>query len=423
MEISSASEKLGQDGLQLIRDVCDVAWTRLPGSEGEAKAQVFLEKKLKELGAEETEVRHFKVYSKFFLWWPRISTLLFLISMVVYFFIPLLATLLSVLMVMNLVCKLFSYQFLDVFFKANPSSNVIGKLKAKSVGPLGKPKRIVIIGGHTDSNNEFPIGKKLGSKMLYIAISVFVLMGLWLLVSLIKTIVFGLQGILIISDPTAVEGIWLSPDWLWIIFACFLPYTLYVGFNMVANRPVPGANDNLSGVAVAAESLRFFAQPENRLKNVELWAVCFGSEEGGMMGSKAMAKEVKNALDNGTFPGESIWVINFDSIAANGPISIARSEPLYRVKSHDPAVIEQMVKSAEKVGVPTKVKSLEAGTDSAPFTRLGIPGVGCVCFGDGSAPANWHSMDDTPENCDVRGIINSIKVALQMIKDIDDSLD
>ena len=375
-DLNQVATDLGNEGMRFVREICDVAWTRLPGSENEAKAQEFIKRRFPEYGAEDVSVRNYKVYSKFFMWWPRLSIFFFFISFGLYTFFPLLGLLFAVLTAVNLIMKIFSFTFLDVFFKANPSSNVIAKLKAKKQGSSGKPKRVLIIGGHTDSNYEYPIGKKMGTKMIKVVIPVFIAMAIWILIVLVKSILFGLNG-KIIGDAADAASVFTKPDWFFILYLLFLPYMIWVGFWMVSNRPVPGANDNLSGVAVAAMVLKYFAKtPNERPNNVEIWAVAFGSEEGGMMGSKAMSQDVKKMLDEGTFPAESVWVLNYDSVGANGPLFIATAEPMYRVWSHNPEVYNQLAASAKKAGVDIIVKSLMAGTDSAPFSRLGIPAVG-----------------------------------------------
>ena len=48
MELQAESERLGGKAHELIKEICDVAYTRLPGSEGEAKAQKFIGGKFKE---------------------------------------------------------------------------------------------------------------------------------------------------------------------------------------------------------------------------------------------------------------------------------------------------------------------------------------------------------------------------------------
>jgi hypothetical protein len=411
MNISEIGEELGADGHQLIRDVCEVAWTRLPGSEGEQKAQEFLRGKLEEYGADEVDVRQYKVYSKFFLWWPRISIIFFYISMAFYFFVPVVAFAFALLATVNVLLKFFSFTFLDVFFPAKPSSNVVGKLHASELGASGKPKRVVIIGGHTDSNYEYPIGGGMG--MIKYVAPVFVMIGVWLLGTFILFILS------LFGNPYGL--FW---TWFFIIVVICIPYASWIGWGLVRNLPVAGANDNLSGVVVAVETLKYFAQhPEDRPANVDLWAVCFGSEEGGMIGSKTMAKDVRKMLDAKDFPGESVWVVNFDTVGANGPLHIATKEPMYRVGAYDPVVYTALDAAATQAGVDHFLKSLSAGgTDSAPFGRQAIPAAGVLCFGDGTSPPNWHTRNDVPDNIDPRGLANCIKMAIQFVKDADNEL-
>jgi putative aminopeptidase FrvX len=245
---------------------------------------------------------------------------------------------------------------------------------------------------------------------------------IWYLNTIIHFIFLVLNNQPLIQLDSSIWNVFTTPDWIFLGVIITLPYVSWVGLRMVSSLPIPGANDNLSGVAVVMMVLKHFAaNPQARPKNLEIWFVAFGSEEGGMMGSKAMAEEVKEALTKGLLSTNDVWVLNFDSIGANGPLTIATKESMYRVKSHNPLVYNQLAQSAKKANIDHIVKSIPAGTDSAPFSRLGIPAGAILCFGDGTSPPNWHSRDDIPENVDERGLRNSIKLTLQFIQDIDES--
>ncbi|MHA1368602.1 MAG: M28 family metallopeptidase [Promethearchaeota archaeon] len=423
MDFDEISQELSQDGIDLIKEICTLARHRLPGSENEKIAQEFIKNKMKKFGADEIELQEFKVHAKFFRWWPVISGVMFFASLVCYLFIPLLALILAVLMVLNIFFKLFSYDFLDIFFKNKPSLNIIGKLKARNDQ---SPKLLLILGGHTDSNYEYPIGSKFGTKLILLFIPAILLMFIWIITTTIKFIRELVEtGNLIILSLSSMES-FTSPrlyDWLFYITIALSPFMGWLSFRMISSNPVPGANDNLSGIAVIMELLKFYSKNDAaKPRNVELWFVAFGSEEGGMKGSKFMAKKVRKAINNGSCPARRVWVINFDSIGADGPLHIASKEPLYRCK-YLPDVYTQLAKSAENAGVEYYVKSLAAGTDSAPFGRLKIPATGVLAFGTQDSPPNWHSLNDTPENVDVKGLYHSIKLAMQFIKDLDDSLE
>ncbi|MEX2683648.1 MAG: M28 family metallopeptidase [Candidatus Sigynarchaeota archaeon] len=412
----------GSAGKKLIEEICGVAWTRLPGSDGEKRAQAFIGEKMKALGADTVEIQTFTVHAGFFRWWPVISIVLFYASMVLYHVFPIGSLVAAVLAIANVFLKLFSYEFLDVLFKAKLSSNAVARVAPRDGRP---PKRILLIGGHADSNYEYPIGSRFGTKLIPLLIPVFVSMVAGALVAGIKAGTSLANDGFIAGLDAAAWRAFTSPGWLDVLYFIVLgtvPYASWMGFGMVSSKPVPGANDNLSGVAVALLLLERFAKPDQRPRNVELWFVSFGSEEGGMKGSKHAARLVRDALDAGKLGAPSVWVVNFDSIAAKGPMLVATKEPLYRC-TYIPDVYTQMEASAKKAGVDVVVKSLAAGTDSAPFGRLGIPATGIVCMGEGHSPANWHSLDDTPENIEPAGIEHCVKLGAQFIRDVDELLD
>ena len=416
MDLDKTAKELGKEGHQLIYDVCDVARFRLPGSEGEEQGQKFMEKKLKEFGADEVETQHFDVYPRFFRWWPMLSFGFFLISLFTFPYSPLLSMFLTIFMLVNVGLKLLSFQFLDRIFKKKDSLNVIGKLKANKVvnNELDKPKKIILFGGHTDSTYEFPLGAKYAMNMVYFYLAIVGAAGLWIITCLVISIMRGINGIPQFS--------WnLEWTWYYITFIAITPIIGLIVWNIVSGRPVPGANDNLSGVATVTGVLKYFSK--NRPENIELWTVCFGSEEGGMKGSKALSQKIKKMQEKGDLPADEIWVINFDSVGADGPLTIATAEPMYRVKSHDPEVYNALANACDKVGVKAELDKIEAGTDSAPFSRLEIPAVGVICNGKEGTPAYWHCREDTPENIDPKGLVHTIKCSIQLVLNEDKKLE
>ncbi|MHA1339078.1 MAG: M28 family metallopeptidase [Promethearchaeota archaeon] len=418
-ELDNLSDKLGNKAKDLIFEICDIAYTRLPGSENEAKAQKYLYDKFKEIGADEVLIQKYKVYPKFFLYWPKLSFVLFVIGLAFYLWIPLISFIFIVLNILNIVLKSFSFTGFDIFFPKKESMNVIAKLYPKTRTD-NKSKRILIIGGHTDSTYEFPIASKLGTKGFKILIP----LAIWLIFLMLSILIISILEILdgkFVRSLSDISLIFSKPDWIFIIALIGLPYLAFLAFNFIHNEPVPGANDNLSGVAVIFETFKYFAENRDHLQNLELWAVCFGSEEAGMIGSKTLAKEIKRKLENGTLNAEEVWVVNFDSVGADGPLHIATKEPLYRCV-YLPDVYMELEKIAKKYNIDCIVKSLAAGTDSSPFGRKGIPATGILCFGDGSAPPNWHSLQDTPKNINENGLKKSIKLLIPFIYEIDNSL-
>ena len=421
MENTSIITEFGQSAIDLIKEITSTAYTRLPGSEGELKAQQLIKQKFKDLGITDVSEQEFFVRPKFFRNWPRLSILFLYLSIIFYIFVPILGFVFAIFGLINIVLKLLSFEFFDYLFRKKKSLNIIGKQKSKNQqeNKTTQPKLILLLGGHMDSNYEFPIGAKYGLKMTNFIIPVGLIMVLWILLTAIRTILFYIS-IESLIDYNGLYTMVLNPHWSVLFILICTPYVSWVGFRMISSRAVCGANDNLSGIAVVSGILTYYYNhPERVPKQIEIWYVSFGSEEGGMKGSKALSEKVKDMIENKTLGADKIWVINFDSVGADGPLHIATREPMYRVKAHSPEIIEQLKKSAENAHIEYVAKSCPAGTDSAPFSRLGIPAVGILCFGNGNEPPNWHSMEDTPENVDVRGIDRSIRLTLRMIEDLD----
>ncbi|MHA1819025.1 MAG: M28 family peptidase [Promethearchaeota archaeon] len=437
-DLEKISSKLTKDAYKFIEDICNYTWTRLPGSANENKAQDYIKEKYRAFGFQEISELKFGVHSKYFLWWPRLSVIFYILSLLFYFPIPLISFIFALASILNIIFKVFSFIVFDIFFKKHPSKNVVGKIKAIN----GPPKRLLIIGGHIDSNYVYPLGEKYGVKGFLFVIPAALFMLISIIGSLIHFIVFFIKyhAYTIFSLENSLkmtELSILSKDIPFILSLIGVFYVVWIGFKMITNKASPGANDNLSGLSVVSIVSKYLiGHPEIYPKNLEIWCMSFGSEEGGMMGSKTMAKIVKKEIDSfnssaeqttgensGLYiPTSDIWVINFDSIAANGPLLIATAEPMYRVK-YVPVVYNALSKSAERSGVPYICRSLAAGTDSSPFGRKNIPATGIVNMGDGTKPPNWHSLKDTPQNLEKIGIKNSIKLLLQFILDLDKSLE
>ncbi len=84
--------------------------------------------------------------------------------------------------------------------------------------------------------------------------------------------------------------------------------TLFIVLNTTNNKS-KGAIDNASGISIVMELLNYYSNPNNRLKNINLWFVFTGAEESGTMGVRNFYKNIKD------FDRERTFTINFDSIA------------------------------------------------------------------------------------------------------------
>jgi len=105
-----------------------------------------------------------------------------------------------------------------------------------------------------------------------------IFMGINVMPVTVFSLILVVESILIfILNAEALSDI--STVAIWIFGLIGIPFALLQILFMISNRPVLGANDNLSGMAVYYELAKTFNSPENRPKSVEVWIAAFGCEE------------------------------------------------------------------------------------------------------------------------------------------------
>ena len=163
----------------------------------------------------------------------------------------------------------------------------------------------------------------------------------------------------------------------------------------------PGAGDDASGVAAAFEALRALLARGVPRNDVVLLVT--DGEERGLLGARAFGAEHEWAQ-------EVRLVVNLDAIGNAGPAA------LFETGEQNGAVVRAI---AEHVDAPvggsfaTAVyRSMPNDTDYSVFRARGVPGANIALTGNGRA---YHSVLDTPENFDPRGLQHMGDVALAML--------
>jgi hypothetical protein len=165
-------------------------------------------------------------------------------------------------------------------------------------------------------------------------------------------------------------------------------------FIEMANRKtVPGANDNLTGVATVLAVAR--AVRQRPLTGLRLLLVSTGAEETHMEGMRAFAQRHFPALDP-----DRTRVLCVDTVGSPYLV-LADAEGMLQVRDYDRQLNELIVDCAKAEGI-TLVRGLRMrlGTDGYLALRHGIPAAMLTSIDENGGAANYHWPTDTPERVD-----------------------
>jgi len=175
---------------------------------------------------------------------------------------------------------MFMKRWIKFLFKKGISSNVYGIIK-----PTGEVKYRILFEGHMDSAKQMRIAEREGDPPIKVFILGFIYLFFTLAFAIVKFIIQLLASNTLteifrfgIIRLTIIDVFYFLP-WL-ILYPCFI----YLLRGFTGNTVVPGAADNLSGVAVSAAVGKYFNK--NKPKNVEIIIASMGSEEIGDRGAK-----------------------------------------------------------------------------------------------------------------------------------------
>lgn len=161
----------------------------------------------------------------------------------------------------------------------------------------------------------------------------------------------------------------------------------------IARHPVvPGANDNLSGVAAVvaiAEALR-----ERPLSGARVLLVSCGAEEVLQGGIYAFADRHLRPLDR-----DRTFVINFDTVGSP-ELALLEGEGAFVMEDYfDRGLRDLCVAVAAEEGIPMR-RGMRAttSTDSLIPSRMGIPTLCLTSLNRHKALENYHSPADVPEH-------------------------
>lgn len=168
-----------------------------------------------------------------------------------------------------------------------------------------------------------------------------------------------------------------------------------------SRRAVPGANDNLSGVAVLLAAAPTLAE----LKGLRVILLSAGAEEALQQGARGFASRHFPAL-----PKESTWFLNLDTVGSGNLVLLDAEGPL-RMEPYDTGFGDLIADCAASSGVSvTRGLRSRNSTDGVVPNRHGYRSASLVSIDDQKLLPHYHLPSDTPENVDYDCVADTVRL-------------
>ena len=181
----------------------------------------------------------------------------------------------------------------------------------------------------------------------------------------------------------------------------------------VARSPVvPGANDNLSAVAVlVALAERLQRHP---LSSLSVLLVSCGAEEVLQGGIHGFARRHLPELDR-----ERTWFLNLETLGSPRLIMIEGEGPVVMEDYPDRSFRDLIARAAHDARVPLRrgMRS-RASTDAVVPSRAGYPTATIASMNRYKALSNYHLMSDTPENVDYTTVMQALTLTEHVAREL-----
>ncbi len=170
-----------------------------------------------------------------------------------------------------------------------------------------------------------------------------------------------------------------------------------------ANRmkPIPGANDGASGVAVLLELARIFKEHEVPL-GVDI--VLFDGEDVGKTGYTESFCQGSQYFSKNLPAGVTYrFAINLDMVGDKN-LQIRREE---NSDAYAPILMDNVFSTAKLLGLQQFVDEKVSGIydDHMPLNKVNIPAIDLIDFEYPDATNRyWHTLEDTPDKCSAESL-------------------
>jgi hypothetical protein len=182
--------------------------------------------------------------------------------------------------------------------------------------------------------------------------------------------------------------------------------------NIASSPTVPGANDNLSALAVQLGlAQRLVAEP---IPGLRVLIVSCGAEEVIQGGIHSFAERNFPALD----PART-WVLNLDTVGSPELVMLEGEGALVMEDYHHRPFRDLVARVADEAGAPLR-RGLRArnSTDAVVPSRAGYPTATLVSVDRWKALTHYHQMSDTAENLHWRTVAHALLVCEQVAREL-----
>lgn len=178
----------------------------------------------------------------------------------------------------------------------------------------------------------------------------------------------------------------------------------------IARRPaVPGANDNLSGVAVALVLARRLR--DKPVTGLRVLFVSAGAEEALQQGVRAYADQ-----HFGEFDQQSTWFLTLDTVGS-GRLVLLEGEGTVRMHDYGEQFKHLIAECADRTRV-TLLRGLRSrnSTDGCVPNHYGFRSATLVSVDEAKLLPNYHQYSDTPENVDYDCVAGAVTLCETVIR-------
>ncbi len=193
--------------------------------------------------------------------------------------------------------------------------------------------------------------------------------------------------------------------------ALMVAFTLFI--DVALSEPVPGANDNASGVAAVLEvGRRLDANPP---ANLNVWLVFPGAKEGITLGMRGWMRAHQDELD----PRRTFFV-NVDNVGTGRP-RVVGAEGYVIIYQHDARLI-QLATSLLPDDDDRTPLVWRLGTDGVIPAMRGFPSVTICCTDEYGRIPNYHHQSDDIDRIEAEVVEDVADLTELLVRRIDSDL-